>query len=96
MALRGLGWLVDVMADDLGRAYGFGNRNFAPGVVFLGLYLGTAIYDVATADDHACAYNRRSRKAGGTKLAVAPLLQRGESTLGTTATTTGLMLGGSF
>ncbi len=65
-------------------------------VAGFGTYLAAALYDAATAGDRARAYNRRHHRTAVSNLTFAPLVQRSENTAGTTATTTGLMLGGSF
>ncbi len=59
----------------------------------LGIYVVATLYDVATAGDVAREYNRNHRRSTGPNLTFAPMVKRSE---GTAATTTGLMLGGSF
>ena len=62
-------------------------------LVGMGLYLGSVVYDLATAGDVARDYNRRHRSTAN-NLTFAPMVKRSEGSGG--STTAGLMLGGSF
>jgi hypothetical protein len=92
----GIGLMIGGLVNNLCGGCRFSTAEEIAFYTGLGLYLGSTIYDLATASDRARAYNLRHRKAVGAKLTFAPMLQRSEGYDGRTATTTGLMLGGSF